>query len=307
MSARRPYPASRTGGTTRSGRGTWILFSVMLAAGCAALAAGGSAEDRVILAAVQRFMLAYSGVFALISLTAAVAAGLVATDRMIMTPAGRVVSQGVHRALSLAAAGFLATHVLLEVLAHRSRPVDAAVPFLASGRTLYLGLGTLASDFLLLILATGVARHRFAAGWPAAWRAIHVTAYLAWPLAVAHGLLAGRQAKPYVDWGYGGCLAAVALALLVRLVATSRGRAEVAPQAVADPGEVPGWAPAAYGDLYGPPGARVAAWPPAPPRPSLPRAIQPPRAVTPPRAVQPPRGQQAGGIQRGGIQPAAEP
>jgi DMSO/TMAO reductase YedYZ heme-binding membrane subunit len=262
----------------------------MLAAGCGALAAGGLAKNRVILAAVQRFMLAYSGVFALVSLTAAVAAGLVATDIVIMSPAGRVVSQQVHRALSLAAAGFLATHVLLEVLAHRSRPVDAVAPFLASGRTLYLGIGTLASDLVLLILATGVARHRFAAGWPGTWRAVHVTAYLAWPLAVAHGLLAGRQAKSYVDWGYGGCMAAVALALLIRLVTTTRGRAEVVRQSASGQGRVPGWAATAYHDPYGPSGARLAVWPPAPPR------------LSSPRGVQPPRGQQGGGIQ-----PTAEP
>jgi hypothetical protein len=140
----------------------------------------------------------------------------------------------VHRALSLAAVGFLATHVLTEVLAHRSRPVDAVAPFLASGRTLYLGLGTLASDLVLVIFATGVARRRFA-GRPAAWRALHVTAYLAWPLAILHGLLAGRHAKPYVDWSYGACLAAVALALVIRLVAITRSRTEVAPYPVPEP------------------------------------------------------------------------
>ena len=226
---------ARPGGTTRSRSGTWILLSVTLAGACVALAAGGPAQDRVVLAAVQRFMLAYSGVFALVSLTAAVAAGLVATDRIVMTPPGRVVSQGMHRALSLAAAGFLATHVLLEILAHRSRPVDAVAPFLASGRTLYLGLGTIASDLVLIILATGVARHRFAAGWPGAWRAVHVTAYLAWPLAIAHGLLAGRQPRPYVDWSYGGCLAAVALALLIRLVTTPRGRTQAARRRIRPP------------------------------------------------------------------------
>jgi DMSO/TMAO reductase YedYZ heme-binding membrane subunit len=190
----------------------------------------------VLLAAVQRFMLAYAGVFALIALTATVAAGLAAADRVIMSPGGRVVAQAVHRALSLAAVGFLATHVALEVLAHRSAAVDAVEPVLASGRTFYVGLGTLASDLLLLIAVTGVARRRFATGWTAMWRAVHVTAYLAWPLAVLHGLLAGRHAKPYVDWSYGACLAAVALALLVRLVASTRGRAETAPQAVPDLG-----------------------------------------------------------------------
>ncbi len=81
-------------------------MAVLLAAGCGALAAGGRGQDHIIRAAAQRFMLSYPGVFALIALTAAVAAGLVATDNIVMAPAGRVVSLAVHRALSLA--GFAA-------------------------------------------------------------------------------------------------------------------------------------------------------------------------------------------------------
>jgi DMSO/TMAO reductase YedYZ heme-binding membrane subunit len=249
------------------------LIAVVVAGGCLAVAAGRTAQGRVILAALQRFLLFYSGVFALVALTAAVAAGLIATDRLVMTPPGRVISQAVHRALALAALGFLASHVLLEILAHRSRVIDAVVPFLASGRTLYLGLGTLASDLVLLVAVTSVARRRFATRRPGTWRVVHVTAYLAWPLAIVHGLLSGRHAKPYVDWSYGACLALVALAVMIRLLAASRGRSEVAGY----PG--PGRA------APGPPTAtlvadRPAAWLPGqpPPRRALPGG--PPRGTT---------------------------
>jgi DMSO/TMAO reductase YedYZ heme-binding membrane subunit len=199
------------------------VIAVLLASGARSPGAS-AAEPSTILAALQRFLLTYAGVFALVALTAAVAAGLVATDRLVITPAGRVTCQAVHRGLSLAAVGFLASHVLLEMLAHRSRPVDAVVPFLAGGRTFYLGLGTLASDLIVLIALTGVLRGRFVAHWTRAWRGVHVTAYLCWPLAILHGLLSGRPAKPYVDWSYGACVAAVALALVVRLVAAPRNR-----------------------------------------------------------------------------------
>jgi DMSO/TMAO reductase YedYZ heme-binding membrane subunit len=236
--ASRRHPAFAPAGNARARCARWLLVAALVAGGCGALAAGGAGKDRAVLAAVQRFMLFYSGVFALIALTAAVAAGLVATERIVMSPGARVMSQAVHRALSLAAVGFLATHVVLEVLAHRSRPVDTVGPFLASSQRIYLGFGTLASDLVLLILATGIARRRFAR-WPALWRAIHVSAYLAWPLAILHGLLAGRHAKPYVYWGYGACLAAVALALAVRLVASTRSRTDVVPHAVPGPGAVP--------------------------------------------------------------------
>jgi len=182
-----------------------------------------------------------------------------------------VTFQAVHRALSLAAVGFLASHVLLEILARRSHAVDAVVPFLAGGRTLYLGLGTLASDLVLLIALTGVARGKFASHWTATWRGLHVTAYLAWPLAIVHGLLGGRAAKPYVDWSYGACVAAVALALVVRLVAPRRSGT------VALPGPAPDLAVTglpAY--LSAPP--QPSAYLPVPP-PPVPPLPPPPRAL----------------------------
>jgi DMSO/TMAO reductase YedYZ heme-binding membrane subunit len=221
-------------GTTRPHSRHWALAMVLLGSRVGPVTVNGTAGAGVILASLQRFFLAYSGVFALVALTAAVAAGLIASDRLVVGPAGRVTAQAVHRGLSLAAVGFLASHVLLEVLAHRSRAVDAVVPFLASGRTVYLGLGTLAADLVLLIVLTGVARGKFAARWAATWRAVHVTAYLGWPLAILHGLLSGRPAKPYVDWSYGACVAAVALALVIRLVAGTHSRTDVVAHPVPD-------------------------------------------------------------------------
>jgi DMSO/TMAO reductase YedYZ heme-binding membrane subunit len=210
----------------RRGRAIWI--AVILLAVAAAVASPETSRGRDILAAVQRFMLFYSGVLALIALTAAVGVGVVAADRIVMAPGSRVVAQAVHRAVSFAALAFLVTHIVLEILAHRSRVIDAFVPFLAHGRTFYVGLGTVASDLVVLLIVTGIARGRFASRRPGTWRAIHATAYLAWPLSIVHGLLAGRTAKPYVDWSYGACVAAVALALLVRFVATIRSRREKA-------------------------------------------------------------------------------
>ena len=234
MPARHRHLALPAAGTARPNGRHGPLIVVLLAGGQRTLAASDSTASRAILAHLQRFFLAYSGVFALVALTAAVAAGLLATDRLVMTPASRVTFQAVHRALSLAAVSFLLSHVLLEVLAHRSRAIDTVVPFLASGRTLYLGLGTLASDLVLLIVFTGVARRKFATHWTATWRAVHVIAYLGWPLAILHGLLSGRPARPYVDWSYGACVAAVTLALVIRLVARTHSRTDVVTHPVPD-------------------------------------------------------------------------
>lgn len=173
-------------------------------------------------AAVQRFMLYYAGVFALITLTASVGVGLVATDRIILTPGHRVMAQAVHRAVSFGALAFLIIHIVTEILAQRVHVIDSAVPFLSPYRTFYIGLGTIASDLILLIVITSIIRKRFTAHGKAwRWRAIHYSAYLAFVFGILHGLLGGRSGKPYVDWSYGVAIALTAFGIVVRYLAIS--------------------------------------------------------------------------------------
>ena len=237
--------------------------------------AGITATGHTIDMALMHFLLFYGGVFALIGLTAAVGVGLLASDRIVMAPSGRIIAQAVHRAVSFGAVGFLIIHIVTEIIAGRSRPADAVVPFLDHGRTLYLGLGTVASDLFLLILVTGILRARFATVRPTwAWRALHSAAYLAWVLGLVHGLLAGRTAKPYVDWSYGACVAAVGLALIVRVVAAGRVR-ETASSPVP---EAPPWLTAGGASPWIP-GGTVTMLDQGPARPAV--APAPQRAVSP--------------------------
>jgi len=173
-------------------------------------------------AATQHFMLYYAGVFALVGLTASVGVGLLATDRIIMTPGHRVMAQAAHRAVSFGALAFLVIHIVTEILAQRSHVIDAFIPFLSPYRTFYIGLGTIASDLILLIIVSSIWRKRFTAHGKAwRWRAIHYSSYLAFVFGVMHGLLGGRAAKPYVDWSYGFAIALTALAVVVRFLAIS--------------------------------------------------------------------------------------
>jgi hypothetical protein len=154
-----------------------------------------------------------------------VGAGMLATDRILASPELRIMGQGLHRMISLVGISALANHIMLEILAHRVSLIDGFVPFVAARRTFFMGLGTLASDLFIVVIITGIMRARFAnrsRRW--LWRALHAIAYVAWPLAILHGLLAGRSAKPYVDWSYGGCLALAGLALTLRIVLQARGR-----------------------------------------------------------------------------------
>ena len=221
-----------------------VAFLLFIAVAIVVVAVGSTRVGHVIGVAAEHFLLYYAGVFALISLTAAVGIGLVATDRIIMSPASRVTAQAVHRAVSFGAVSFLAIHIASEILARRSHAVDAVLPFLDHRRTFYLGLGTVASDLLVLIAVTGILRRRFAETSPPwVWRLLHALAYVAWPMGIWHGLLSGRQSKPYVDWSYGALVAAVGVALLVRLVAKDRSgqtAGQPVPERMASP-----WPPAA--------------------------------------------------------------
>lgn len=224
---------NQIGDTRETGRGGRVALvlsvpaaSLLLPAIVVAIAnTGGNSEPVRISHDVEHFMLFYSGVFALVALTAAVGVGLLATDRLVMRPEHRIMAQGAHRMISLVAVSALANHVMLEILAHRVRLIDGFVPFLAARRTFFMGLGTVASDLLIVIIITGLMRARFASRsktW--LWRMLHAGAYVVWPLSILHGLLAGRSAKPYVDWSYGALAAFVVLGLIMRLVLQTRGR-----------------------------------------------------------------------------------
>jgi DMSO/TMAO reductase YedYZ heme-binding membrane subunit len=196
-------------------------------------------------AATQHFMLYYAGVFALLGLTGSVFVGLVATDRIVMKPGHRVMAQAVHRAVSFGALAFLVIHIVTEILAQRAHVIDAFIPFLSPFRTFYIGLGTIASDLILLIVMTSILRKRFTAHGKAwRWRAIHYSSYAAFVFGVLHGLLGGREAKPYVDWSYGFAIAVTALGLAVRFLAISlRPKENLSSAPGADRSRAPGAEP----------------------------------------------------------------
>jgi hypothetical protein len=174
---------------------------------------------------LQGFLEFYSGVFALLALTATVVAGVGAAQRLVPIRF-RIVAQAMHRAVALMAVGFLAAHILLKVMEAHATAMDAVIPFAGGrGRVLYVGLGTIASDLLVVVLATGLARGRFVTGSrPWVWRAVHVLAYVMWPLAMVHGLTAGRTPKAWVTWSYVICFVLVVIAAASRVPRLVRDR-----------------------------------------------------------------------------------
>ena len=80
------------------------------------------------------------------------------------------------------------------------------VPFTATYRPLWVGLGTLALDLVAAVVVTSLLRHRLGAR---AWRLVHWSAYAAWPAALLHGLRAGTDAGAAWFLAVSLCCAAV--------------------------------------------------------------------------------------------------
>jgi DMSO/TMAO reductase YedYZ heme-binding membrane subunit len=157
-----------------------------------------------------------TGVVSLLLLTAVLVLGIAGSLRA----RPRVLLSGLHRSLPLLAIAFVAAHVLTTV-ADGYAPIgvkDAILPFLSPYRPVWLGLGTVAFDLLLALVATSLLRARLGLR---GWRAVHWLAYLSWPVAVMHGLGTGTDGKSgWLVVLTVACAVAVGAAVLLRVLLT---------------------------------------------------------------------------------------
>jgi len=160
-----------------------------------------------------------SGAVALLLLTASVLLGVANTTRWKTDRWPRFLVYGLHRNVTLLALAFTVVHVVTTI-ADSFAPiglVDAFIPFLSPYRPFWLGLGTVAFDFLLALIATSFLRRRIGTR---AWRAVHWLAYASWPVALLHTFGTGSDAR--AGWmlflGVGSGLAVLA-AVMWRLLA----------------------------------------------------------------------------------------
>ena len=164
-----------------------------------------------------------AGLVSLALLTVVLALGVASVGRPMRVSPVRAGAQAVHRQLSLAAVLLLALHVGTAV-ADGFVPLrvrDVVIPFAAQWKPLWVGLGALAVDLLVVLVVTSLLRSRLPRR---VWRGVHVLAYALWPLAVAHALAIGSDAEaPSARWLGVGCVALVAVSLARRVhVAVAR-------------------------------------------------------------------------------------
>jgi sulfoxide reductase heme-binding subunit YedZ len=154
-----------------------------------------------------------TGEVALLFLTIVLALGVMSALRVGGRRVPRFVIAGLHRNLTLAGLGFLAVHILT-TLADSYAPVsavDAVVPFASAYRPIWLGLGALAFDMLLVLTVTSLLRTRIGFRW---WKALHWAAYACWVIALVHALGTGSDVRTSTFLFFAGICCALVLAAM---------------------------------------------------------------------------------------------
>lgn len=158
-----------------------------------------------------------TGTVALLLLTLSVALGIANIGRLQPPGWPRFVVDGLHRNVSLLALALLLVHIVTSLLDPFAgiKVIDAFIPFTASYRPIWLGLGAFASDLFIAVALTSVARRRLG---HRAWRATHWLAYASWPVAVVHAVGTGSDAKQvWLLALTATCVATVMLAVWARI------------------------------------------------------------------------------------------
>jgi predicted ferric reductase len=162
-----------------------------------------------------------AGVVTLVLLTAVLVLGILSTLRAQSPSWPQFLTAGLHRNLALMTLVFLALHITTAVIDPFTNLgwMSALIPFTSYYRTFWLGLGVIAFELLVAVVATSLLRTVIGLR---AWRAVHWVTYASWPIAVIHGF--GTGTDSWSAWLIAitvVCAAAVVVATLYRLMAGS--------------------------------------------------------------------------------------
>ena len=161
-----------------------------------------------------------TGVVLLVLLTASMVLGVLASSGRAGGRVPQFVRQDLHRNISLLSVALLVGHVASAILDTfvDIRWWDAFVPVNGGYLPLWLGLGALSLDLLVVIVLTSLIRARLPYR---SWWLVHLLSYAAWGLGVAHGIGIGTDETSDVVWGLPltlACIGTVGLAVVVRVV-----------------------------------------------------------------------------------------
>jgi methionine sulfoxide reductase heme-binding subunit len=163
-----------------------------------------------------------TGIVALLLLTAVMAIGVLVTRQGRLPGLPRFAVTGLHRNLSLLATAFVAVHVLSAVAdGYVNIPlVSAVVPLTSPYERVWLSLGAISLDLTIAVIVTSLLRRRLSRR---AWRAVHLLAYLSWPVAWVHSFFSSGDLQHGVLFFLALlCAIAVGVAVIWRLASAAR-------------------------------------------------------------------------------------
>jgi methionine sulfoxide reductase heme-binding subunit len=163
-----------------------------------------------------------TGIVALLLLTVVFVFGILINRQGRLPGLPRFAVTDLHRNLSLLAVAFVAVHVLTAVLdTYVSIPlISGVIPFTSGYERLWLALGAIGFDLMLAMIVTSLIRGRLSRNL---WRAIHLLAYLSWPVAFVHSLYSSRDLqRGWLLYLAVGCVVVLAAAVTWRLGSAAR-------------------------------------------------------------------------------------
>ncbi len=175
-----------------------------------------------------------TGLTALVLFSLAVCLGVLTRSGRPVPLVGRLGAADVHRTAALTATALTVVHVatLMFDPYAQLRLVDLVVPGLGTYRPLYLAMGTLAVDLLLVVTTVSLLRHKVG---PRVFTVVHYAVYAMWPLAVLHGIGTGTDSgQPWAVALTAVCTGLVTAAVGWRVTPSFTGRGRTrAPRAIA--------------------------------------------------------------------------
>lgn len=165
-----------------------------------------------------------TGLVALVMFTISLVIGIAARSGRPVPGLGRFGLSDLHRTAALTGTGLVVVHLssLLADPYAQLKLVDFVVPFLATYRPIWLGLGTLAVDTLVVVTVVSLLRQRLG---PRTFRVVHWATYALWPVALLHAYFSGTDAGTMWFRALAvACVVAVVAAIGWRLAPSYAGR-----------------------------------------------------------------------------------
>ena len=163
-----------------------------------------------------------TGIVSLLLLTAVLVLGILVDRQGRLPGLPRFAVTSLHRNISLLAVAFIAVHVVTAVLdTYVNIPILAGVvPFASRYEAGWLTLGAVSFDIMIAMIITSLLRGRLNR---MLWKAVHLLAYLSWPVAFAHSIGSSRDLQHgwLLDLGI-ACALIVAAAAIWRLAHAAR-------------------------------------------------------------------------------------